>query len=206
MIKKINIASFGQYQDYKWDSIDDLSEKTLQRLNIIYGRNYSGKTTLSRIFSCIEQEKMIERYEEAQFSFEMSDSSTVVHNNLTTAYKFRVYNSDFMMNNLSFFFDERGSIKPFTLIGSTNVEVQGEIDIIDQELGNEDTPQSKRGILKEIQTNLLSFEKEKSTIEKGLSEALTAEANRKIKTNPHYWGRIRVPTIEVISREKLMRF
>ena len=124
------------------------------------------KLTLSRIFSCIEQEKMIERYEEAQFSFEMSDSSTVVHNNLTTAYKFRVYNSDFMMNNLSFFFDERGSIKPFTLIGSTNVEVQGEIDIIDQELGNEDTPQSKRGILKEIQTNLLSFEKEKSTIEK----------------------------------------
>ena len=188
MIKKINIASFGQYQDYKWDSIDDLSEKTLQRLNIIYGRNYSGKTTLSRIFSCIEQEKMIERYEEAQFSFEMSDSSTVVHNNLTTAYKFRVYNSDFMMNNLSFFFDERGSIKPFTLIGSTNVEVQGEIDIIDQELGNEDTPQSKRGILKEIQTNLLSFEKEKSTIEKGLSEDLTTEANRKIKTNPHYWG------------------
>ena len=34
----------------------------------------------------------------------------------------------------------------------------------------------------------MSFEKEKSTIEKRLSEALTAEANRTIKTNPHYWG------------------
>gem|GEM_PF-1922319 len=35
MIKKINIASFGQYQDYKWDFGNNLSEKTLQRLNII---------------------------------------------------------------------------------------------------------------------------------------------------------------------------
>lgn len=188
MIKKINIASFGQYRGYKWDSGNNLSEKTLQRLNVIYGRNYSGKTTLSRIFSCIEQGKMIERHEEAQFSFEMSDGSTVAYNNLTTAYKFRVYNSDFMKSNLSFFFDERGSIKPFTLIGSTNVEVQGQIDAIDQELGNEDTPLSKKGRLKEIQKSLSSSENEKTAIERRLSDALSREANRTIKTNPHYWG------------------
>lgn len=188
MIKKINIASFGQYQDYKWDFGNNLSEKTLQRLNIIYGRNYSGKTTLSRIFACIEQGQMLEQYSNAQFSFEMFDDSIISHNDLTTAYKFRVYNSDFIKRELSFLLDEKGTITPFTLIGSTNVEVQGQIDIIDQELGNEETPQSKRGRLKEIQANLLSDQDKKKEIEKRLSYALTEEANRTIKTNSHYWG------------------
>lgn len=188
MIKKINIASFGQYQGYKWSSVDNLTEETLQKLNIIYGRNYSGKTTLSRIFSCIEQGKIIERYEGAQFSFEMFDNSIVTHNSLTTGYKFRVYNSDFIKSNLSFFFDERGTIEPFTLIGATNIEVQEQIDIIDQVLGDEDTPQSKRGCLKKVQQSLLDSQKQKEKIEKRLLNALTDEANQTIKTNTHYWG------------------
>ena len=45
MFTKIDIKKFGLYKDFKWAGLPELS-----RVNIIYGRNYSGKTTLSRIF------------------------------------------------------------------------------------------------------------------------------------------------------------
>ena len=43
------IKDFGIYKDYKWNEIDEL--KPFNKKNIIYGWNYSGKTTLSRILS-----------------------------------------------------------------------------------------------------------------------------------------------------------
>jgi len=57
MITNVDIASFGSFSGLEWKkSIRDSGQnvKTFQRLNIIYGRNYSGKTTLSRIFRTLE--------------------------------------------------------------------------------------------------------------------------------------------------------
>ena len=59
MIKKIDIPSFGQFKDYKWDQ-KGLKGVDFKQLNIIYGKNYSGKTTLSRIFASIEQGHIVE--------------------------------------------------------------------------------------------------------------------------------------------------
>ena len=53
MIKKIDIDCFGLYEDYKWDTTIGKNE-SFRRVNIIYGRNYSGKTTLSRILKSVE--------------------------------------------------------------------------------------------------------------------------------------------------------
>ena len=54
-IKKIkNLAVF---EDYNWDEhVKDKngSVQNFKDINIIYGRNYSGKTTLSRIFRAFE--------------------------------------------------------------------------------------------------------------------------------------------------------
>lgn len=46
MIKRISsIKQFGVYNDFKWDAnVPDFNDK-----NIIYGWNYTGKTTLSRL-------------------------------------------------------------------------------------------------------------------------------------------------------------
>ncbi len=45
MIKKISqIRDFGVFQDFEWNGLPDL-----KHLNVIYGWNYSGKTTLARI-------------------------------------------------------------------------------------------------------------------------------------------------------------
>ncbi len=49
MIQKIDIKNFGIYKDYQWDKSigKDFYFKTV---NIIYGRNYSGKTEISTLF------------------------------------------------------------------------------------------------------------------------------------------------------------
>lgn len=54
MIQKIDITKFGIYKDYKWDS-NIGKDFYFKSVNIIYGRNYSGKTTLSRIFRTLEK-------------------------------------------------------------------------------------------------------------------------------------------------------
>jgi len=51
MFKKIDIQKFGLFEDFKWSK--ELIDNQLNKVNIIYGRNYSGKTTLSRIFGCL---------------------------------------------------------------------------------------------------------------------------------------------------------
>jgi hypothetical protein len=50
MITQINkLKRFGIYQNYSWGAIDDFKKK-----NLVYGWNYSGKTTLSKLFQVLE--------------------------------------------------------------------------------------------------------------------------------------------------------
>lgn len=63
MIKKINIGNLGLYQNFQWDlSVRDTpgnNIKEFKKENIIYGRNYSGKTTLSKIIRSISRTRFI---------------------------------------------------------------------------------------------------------------------------------------------------
>lgn len=60
MITKIDIAKFGLFCDCIWNQhIGNHPEGIFKRVNLIYGRNYSGKTTLSRIFRCIESNQYL---------------------------------------------------------------------------------------------------------------------------------------------------
>tara|TARA_B100000609_G_C16950660_1_gene298920 strand:- start:116 stop:370 length:255 start_codon:yes stop_codon:yes gene_type:complete len=62
MIKKINhIKNFGVFNDYRRSgTIQDF-----EKVNIIYGWNYSGKTTISRVFQCFENCMLKEHYPQA---------------------------------------------------------------------------------------------------------------------------------------------
>lgn len=66
MIKKIkSINNFAVFQDFNWNSSVKNSNGTViefAKLNILYGRNYSGKTTLSRIFRAIETKRLPQNY------------------------------------------------------------------------------------------------------------------------------------------------
>lgn len=66
MINKIeSIRDFGIYKSFSWNSATGL--KNFNHKNLIYGWNYSGKTTLSRIFSSLRDKKMHGSYDRSFF-------------------------------------------------------------------------------------------------------------------------------------------
>ena len=85
MIKKfVNINNLGIFKDFEWNkNVLDSQGKplVLQDINILFGRNYSGKTTLSRIIRAFETGTGLEKYEGGTFNFEMADNSTINERN-----------------------------------------------------------------------------------------------------------------------------
>jgi wobble nucleotide-excising tRNase len=138
MIKKIDIKKFGLFNDFKWDAIIGKQEE-FRRLNILYGRNYSGKTTLARIFKCLEDSLIHKNYLDGEFKITMRDGMAFSNQNITDfskANKLRVYNKDFVNENLSWLYNEDGSIKPFTILGAKNIELDKKIKEIEEALGS----------------------------------------------------------------------
>ena len=62
-ILKFDKINFGSYENFTWDN--GLEE--FKTINIFYGRNYSGKTTLSRIARSFELKKHNEDFLDGNF-------------------------------------------------------------------------------------------------------------------------------------------
>ena len=129
MIKKIDIASYGLFQDFSWlGSIGANAE--FKQYNIIYGRNYSGKTTLSRILHSLETCQPNSDYENGNFAITLSDGTIVTAAELSSfpdSLKVRVFNEDFIKANLNWFHRRDGTIEPFTVLGAENVDLEQKI-------------------------------------------------------------------------------
>lgn len=178
LIEKINIESFGSFKDFKWTkNVSSL----LGTFNIIYGRNYSGKTTLSRIFRSLEQKKLHTDFEDGKFNVELLDKRSLSHLQLASSdLKLRVYNYDFKTENLSFLSNKEGEIIPFAILGEQNVETERKISEANIELqsnklklnGNNE----KIGIISKCET----LKKGLEDLEKSLDDKLRERA-RNIK-------------------------
>ena len=156
MIEKIDISEFGSYKEYCWKKeVGNDDNSVFKTLNIIYGRNYSGKTTLSRIFRCIENKALHPDYLDANFNMILKDNTEINQNNFTEnkQLKVRVYNTDFVKSNLSWFYNEDGSIIPFTVLGKKNVEIEREIAQINGKLGSSDGGQGLLGESSNLKDN-----------------------------------------------------
>ena len=209
MIKKINIQRFGLFSDYNWDSEIgcDPDKDIFKKVNIIYGRNYSGKTTLSRIFRCVETKKLHKDYHDAKFILSTNDGTIINESDLTYSKNIRVYNTDFVKDNLSWLHNEDGEILPFTLLGGDNTVIESKIKDIENELGVLD---SETGSYKE---GTLYFQKDKKKSEKendkktwdqlknNLESRLTQKANKEIKANSNYVKQGETYNINNINRE-----
>jgi wobble nucleotide-excising tRNase len=71
MFSQIDIRNFGSFSGLNWKiSLKDAGNtvQNFKRLNILYGRNYSGKTTLSRIFRALETGRLPLNYVDSSFS------------------------------------------------------------------------------------------------------------------------------------------
>lgn len=115
------IKNLGNYQSY----VKPAGTKEFVSKNLIYGWNYSGKTTLSRLFAKLEARSPHADFKSCEFNFNGGVDAITEKNlhdcNLTV----RVFNSDFVKNNL--FFDS-GSCNPILLLGEDSQAAQTKID------------------------------------------------------------------------------
>lgn len=185
MIKKIDIEKFGQYNGYTWDNSIG-KDTSFKKLNIIYGRNYSGKTLLARIFRCLEKGELHKNYLDGDFLITYFDGNTITQNNLIEfqkEYQVRIYNTDFVKDNLSWLHNEDGTIQPFTILGSKNVELDNKIKAIEQRLGN---IEEKKGLLFEHSEKEILYNKKHGEYinnRNELDDKLKSKANDKIKVD-----------------------
>lgn len=189
-ITKVDIANFGSFKDFTWKKvIKDNGGNVLnfKRLNIIYGRNYSGKTTLSRIFRSLQTGCIPINYSAPSFTIsgengEVNQSGISVH-----GYDVRVYNRDFVNDNLSFLVNqEAGEIKTFAIVGEKNNEIEDAILAIEVQLGS---IEKKSGLKHELEEQRKEKDRAKNnhkTADDALTDKLRTHANNNIKKNREY--------------------
>lgn len=204
MITQIDIASFGSFSGLEWKkTVRDSGKnvKTFQRLNILYGRNYSGKTTISRIFRALETGKLPTNYTGSSFTVTGDQGVVTCSGLLTHNYDVRVYNRDFVAENLSFLVnqDVGGEIKTFAIVGEQNKEIDEAIAAIEAKLGS---VEAKSGLRFDLEARKKERDRTKashSTAQSALEGKLRSHAAEKIKKNLQYG--VPVYNIENIKRD-----
>lgn len=203
MITQVDIASFGSFRGLTWNkSIRDGGNnvQNFKRLNILYGRNYSGKTALSRIFRALEMGRIPPNYTTTSFTVHGDKGEVTQAGIATHGYDIRVYNRDFVSDNLSFLVNQAsGEIKTFAIVGDKNKEIEDAIAAIEAELGSVETKSGLRfdleGRKKERDQTKVNHKKAVDSLE----EKLRTHANDKIKKNREYG--ISVYNIDSIKRD-----
>lgn len=193
MIKKIDIKKFGLFSDFQWNferkkKKEEKEKVFFQKENIIYGRNYSGKTTLSRIIRSLETKTISEKYENPTFEIELYDNSKINQNNYTSnSLKVRVFNQDFVKENLSFIIDPNGKINPFAILGE-NTNIQPQIDKLVDELGSNEKD-NETGLyknLRDLQESKNIKYRDWNNLETHLNTILTNKGKDIRKANSKY--------------------
>lgn len=124
-----------------------------KQYNLIYGWNYSGKTTLSRIFRCIELKEIHRDFQNAEFELIDDKNNKITRDNLdNSVYQFRVFNTDFIEENLHW--DDQEA-EPIFILGKEDIKLQEQIELIKQEIIKlSDENKNKKKEISELNTNL----------------------------------------------------
>ncbi|EAJ5680784.1 RloC protein [Campylobacter lari] len=166
-ILKFDEINFGSYKNFKWGN--NLDEFKI--INIFYGRNYSGKTTLSRIARSFELKKHNEDFLDGEFKIKLEDGNFLTRNDVANSnLDIRVYNSDFVKENLNYLYDKKGDIKGFKSIG---VEQKNINEIIEK---REEILAKRCEKLKNTQINQDDISKKQQDKIKTLNENLANKA------------------------------
>ncbi|ALH94655.1 AAA family ATPase [Acinetobacter equi] len=158
-IKKISeIKNFSIFKDFDWDTNLTYQNKQRQNevydfkdINILYGRNYSGKTSLSKIIRSLEKKQLPLKYDNPDFKIKLSDDTEITQNTLQTfEHPIHVYNSDFVKENLKFIHNENDNIESFSVtLGGDNQQILEQIQKLKGELGSNEE-NNKSGIYLDI--------------------------------------------------------
>lgn len=188
-VKQIEkIKNLATYHDFTWaDSIKDKDGKIadFKKINILYGRNYAGKTTLSRIFRAMETGAISDKYPSPEFKVKFNNGTFTTQNSLKNHNQIiRVFNEDFVKENLKFITDSEDSINSFAILGEDNTKIETEIENNELELGDKEKTTGLMGALlnaeiKHQEAKTLHEQKEKALEEKLRDKANKAETGIK---------------------------
>ena len=123
MITKIKkIKTFGVFDNYQVSA----DMPGFKKYNLIYGWNASGKTTLSRLLRCFELQKMHNDFPQAKFQLQ-TDNGTISNDNLSQYSNIRVFNKDFIDENV---FTQENTIHPIYYLGKEDIEQRKNLEIL----------------------------------------------------------------------------
>lgn len=190
MITHIDIGNFGSFSGLNWTkSIRDQGGNVhnFKRLNVLYGRNYSGKTTLSRIFRALETGRIPPNCVGSTFTV-YGDKGDITQAGISAhGYDVRVYNRDFVSENLSFLVNQtNGEIKTFAIVGEKNKEIEDAIAAVETKLGSVEGKSGLRHDLEEKKRWRDRTKNNQKTAFDTLEGKLRSHANDKIKQNRTY--------------------
>lgn len=193
MIKKFKtIKNFAVYKNFNWDASvrdkdDNISE--FRKINIIYGRNYSGKTSLSRIIRAFETGAISSKYLNPEFVVTINGLPDVDNSNFKSINQVvRVFNEDFIKENLKFIYDENEDIKSFAILGDDNNKIQAEILNLEKELGDFNSSTGLQGNFRKAIDDYNNIATKSKDFSQSLEELLKEKANGDIKQNSSKYG------------------
>lgn len=161
MIKKITkIQNFGTYSDFSWNS-----NKTsdFKRYNLIYGWNYSGKTTLSRLFRSLEQKQNHPDYPELKFEIETENGSLNEKSLSSHNIQVRVFNEEFVEENFKWN-DDTQEIPAVLILGKESIELSEKL-------------KEKENLKIEKENNKNTIQDNKKSLEREVQNSLTNQAS-----------------------------
>lgn len=129
MITKVNrIKDFGIFKNFSWD----VSINPFKKRNLIYGWNYSGKTTFSKLFNNLEKKQKI-HFSASEYTFEIeSNSVTFTQDQLADfPYLVKVFNSFYVKNIFSWDKENNEGFEPILFyLGDEAGNIQPKIDAL----------------------------------------------------------------------------
>jgi wobble nucleotide-excising tRNase len=203
MLKRIDIANFGCFTEFLWNTVRDEGNNIadFKKLNFIYGRNYSGKTTLSRVARCLETGRLPPNFAAPQFAVRTSTGEVTQVQLPSADHALRVYNRDFIDDHLSILRNSAGNVTPFAVLGSENREIAAQIEARELQLGSAETQRGLRHDLEQSRVTgadaAMALSREENTLQAALSrKALSEEAGIKHKTSLYKDPNYNVPKLK----------
>ena len=175
-IKKIDIKDFGCYKDYRQHSQSGIGNDFNDgRVNIFYGRNYSGKSTYSKIFQSIELKQLPKKYGDIDFEIKLANQTFIKSNEITThmlPIDCKVFNQRFIDDNIYLHNDNK--LNSFQIsIGSDTNETLKKIEDIRL---NELKPRNEK--LSQIESNITEKQKKNKISKDSLDSKLRTTASK----------------------------
>ena len=160
-IKRIDIKDFGCYKNYKQHSQSGIGNDFNDgRINIFYGRNYSGKSTYSKIFQSIELKQLPEKYEKIDFEVKLANHRIIKSNEIGGELPIdcKVFNQRFIDDNIYLHNDNKLNSFQISIGSDTNETLKKIEDIRLNKLKprNEKLSQIKSDITKKQQKTKIS--------------------------------------------------